>query len=108
MARLVIKATQPDDAARTRLRPQYAENPDSLVAVAHVVAVEFATIAAASNSPAPWCRRGLGVRAVRPVRSRSAAQPERPAQRPGAPLRSRDFSGTFSAVRGTSQGLSAA
>lgn len=49
MARLVVKAAQPDDGVRTRLRPEYAENPDSLVAVAHVVAIEFATIAAAND-----------------------------------------------------------
>ncbi|MFE5084940.1 hexameric tyrosine-coordinated heme protein [Streptomyces mirabilis] len=49
MARLVVKATQPDGEVRTRLRPQYAENADSLVAVAHVVAIEFATIAAAND-----------------------------------------------------------
>ncbi|GAB2959623.1 hexameric tyrosine-coordinated heme protein [Streptomyces heilongjiangensis] len=48
-ARLVVKATQPDDAARGRLRPEYAENADSLIAVAQVVAVEFATIAAAND-----------------------------------------------------------
>ncbi|MFC6987251.1 hexameric tyrosine-coordinated heme protein [Streptomyces cirratus] len=34
---------------RAELRPQYAENPDSLVAVAQVVAIEFATIAAAND-----------------------------------------------------------
>lgn len=49
MARLVVKATQPDDDMRNTLRPRYAENPDSLVAVPHVVAVEFATIAAAND-----------------------------------------------------------
>ncbi|MGX1675903.1 hexameric tyrosine-coordinated heme protein [Streptomyces sp. NPDC055400] len=49
LARLVIKATQPDDAVRTRLRPEYAQNLDSLIAVAHVVAIEFATIAAADE-----------------------------------------------------------
>ncbi|MFJ9866851.1 hexameric tyrosine-coordinated heme protein [Streptomyces sp. NPDC101165] len=49
MARLVIKATQPDDEVRGKLRPTYAENPDSLIAVGHVVAIEFATIAAAND-----------------------------------------------------------
>ncbi|MFE7245363.1 hexameric tyrosine-coordinated heme protein [Streptomyces sp. NPDC057580] len=48
-ARLVGRATRPDDDMRTRLRPEYAENPDSLVAVAHGVAVEFATVAAAND-----------------------------------------------------------
>ena len=49
MARLVIKATQPDDEVRSRLRPVYAENPDSLISIGQVVALEFATIAAANN-----------------------------------------------------------
>lgn len=49
MARLVVKATQPDDDERKRLRPDYAGDPHSLIAIAHVVATEFATIAAANN-----------------------------------------------------------
>ncbi|MGW2704954.1 hexameric tyrosine-coordinated heme protein [Streptomyces sp. NPDC001340] len=31
------------------LRPMYAENPDSLIAVGNVVAIEFAIIASANN-----------------------------------------------------------
>ncbi|NNN37507.1 hypothetical protein HLK59_45715 [Streptomyces sp. S3(2020)] len=49
MARLVIKATQPDAEVRERLRPIYAESPDSLIAIGQVVATEFATIAAAND-----------------------------------------------------------
>ena len=49
LARLTIKATQPDADVRTKLRPDYAENADSLLAVAHIVAIEFATIAAANG-----------------------------------------------------------
>ncbi|MER7694424.1 hexameric tyrosine-coordinated heme protein [Streptomyces sp. NPDC097610] len=49
MARLVIKATQPDGEVRTRLRPEYAESSDSLIAIGQVVATEFATIAAAND-----------------------------------------------------------
>ncbi|HZP54420.1 hexameric tyrosine-coordinated heme protein [Actinocrinis sp.] len=49
MARLVIKATQPDTAVRENLRSHYAQNPDALISIAHVVAVEFATIAVANN-----------------------------------------------------------
>ena len=49
MARLVIKATQPDDDTRKRLRPSYADDPGSLIAIAHVVATEFPTIAAAND-----------------------------------------------------------
>jgi len=49
MARLVVKATQPDAVVRKRLRPVYAENAEMLIAVSQVVATEFATIAAANN-----------------------------------------------------------
>ncbi len=49
MARLVMKATQPDAAVRERLRPIYAEDPAMLIAIGHTVALEFATIAAANN-----------------------------------------------------------
>jgi hypothetical protein len=49
LARLSVKSTQPDAEVRGRLRSIYAENPDSLIAVAQVVAVEFATIAAAND-----------------------------------------------------------
>lgn len=49
MARLVIKATQPDAAIREKLRPIYAEDAAMLIAVGQVVATEFATVAAANN-----------------------------------------------------------
>ncbi|MCD6728080.1 MAG: hexameric tyrosine-coordinated heme protein [Solirubrobacteraceae bacterium] len=49
LARLTVKAIQPDGEVRTRLRPTYAEDADSLTAAAHAVAVEFATIAAAND-----------------------------------------------------------
>lgn len=49
MARLSIKATQPDDAVRSRLRPVYAEDPAMLIQVAQVIAAEFAIIAAANQ-----------------------------------------------------------
>lgn len=49
MARFSIKAIQPDEAVRDRLRPDYANNADSLTAAAQVVAIEFATVAAANN-----------------------------------------------------------
>jgi len=49
MARLIIKATQPDAAVRDKLRPIYAEDPAMLIAVGQTVALEFATIAAANN-----------------------------------------------------------
>lgn len=49
IARKTIAAIQPDADVRERLRPEYAENADSLTAAGHVVAVEFATVAAANN-----------------------------------------------------------
>lgn len=49
MARLVIKATQPDDAVRGKLRDVYANSASDLIQVGQVVALEFATIAAANN-----------------------------------------------------------
>ena len=49
MARLIIKATQPDAAVREKLRTQYAEDPGMLIAIGHTVALEFATIAQANN-----------------------------------------------------------
>ena len=49
IARLTIKAIQPDEATRELLRPGYATDPDSLTAAAQVVATEFATIAAAND-----------------------------------------------------------
>ncbi len=49
LARLTIKATQPDDAIRDRLRGVYAEDPAMLMAAGHTVAIEFATIAAAND-----------------------------------------------------------
>lgn len=49
LARITVKKTQPDAAVRDRLRPDYAENADSLIAVSAVVATHFATVAAANR-----------------------------------------------------------
>ncbi|WP_206106620.1 hexameric tyrosine-coordinated heme protein [Ilyomonas limi] len=49
MARLTIKATQPDAAVRERLRAVYSEDAAMLIVISQTVAVEFATIAAANN-----------------------------------------------------------
>ena len=49
LARKTIAAIQADGDVRQGLRPMYANNPDSLVAAGHVVAIEFATVAAANN-----------------------------------------------------------
>ena len=49
MARKTIGAIQTDPDARQGLRALYANDPSSLTAAAHVVAVEFATVAAANE-----------------------------------------------------------
>lgn len=49
IARKTIGAIQPDADTRHLLRPGYATSADSLTAAGHVVAVEFATIAAAND-----------------------------------------------------------
>ncbi|HMY09223.1 MAG TPA: hexameric tyrosine-coordinated heme protein [Marmoricola sp.] len=49
IARKTIGAIQPDAEVRKSLRPDYAEDADSLTAAGHAVAIEFATIAAANN-----------------------------------------------------------
>jgi hypothetical protein len=49
MARLIIKATQPDAQVREKLRDIYANDAGMLLMAGHTVAVEFATIAAANN-----------------------------------------------------------
>ncbi|PVH28861.1 peroxidase [Pararhodobacter oceanensis] len=49
LSRLAVKLTQPDAEMREQLRPDYAEDADSLIAVSQVVATHFATVAAANN-----------------------------------------------------------
>lgn len=49
LSRMTIKLTQGDAEVRDRLRPDYAENADSLIAVSDVVARHFATVAAANG-----------------------------------------------------------
>ncbi|CZF78636.1 peroxidase [Grimontia sp. AD028] len=49
MSRMGVKYTQPSAEAREKLRPEYAESADSLIAVSHVIAVNFQTVAAANN-----------------------------------------------------------
>jgi hypothetical protein len=49
MARHSIHNIQPDLDVLKGGRPSYATNPDSLIAVSQVIALEFATIAAANH-----------------------------------------------------------
>ncbi len=49
LSRMGVKYTQPSAEVRDKLRPEYAENADSLIASSQVVALNFQTIAAANN-----------------------------------------------------------
>ncbi len=49
LSRMAVKKTQPDDAARERMRPDYANNADSLTQVSLVVATNFQTVAKAND-----------------------------------------------------------
>ncbi|RMH47504.1 MAG: peroxidase [Alphaproteobacteria bacterium] len=49
LARVAVKLTLPDAEARERLRPEYAQDAEALIAASQVVATHFATIAAAND-----------------------------------------------------------
>lgn len=49
LSRMAVKLTQPDDDARARMRPDYANNADSLTKVSQVVATNFQTVAQANG-----------------------------------------------------------
>ena len=49
LARHTIHNMQPDLDVLKGGRPNYSTDPDSLIAAGHVVAIEFATIAAAND-----------------------------------------------------------
>jgi hypothetical protein len=49
LARGSIRAIQPDGEMLKAGRLKYADDPDSLIDAARVIAVEFATVAAANN-----------------------------------------------------------
>ena len=49
LSRMAVKKTQPDDDARSKMRPAYANNADSLTMASHVVATNFQTVSAANN-----------------------------------------------------------
>ena len=57
LARRGVKYTQPDAEKLHELRPSYAENAADLIAASHVVAVHFATVAAANDH---WREREEG------------------------------------------------
>lgn len=49
LSRRGVKYTQPDGDVLEGLRPEYANDADSLIAASHVVAVNFQTVAAAND-----------------------------------------------------------
>ena len=49
LSRMAVKLTQPDAAARDRMRPEYANDAAALIAVSQVIATHFATISAANG-----------------------------------------------------------
>ena len=49
LSRMAVKKTQPDDAARNAMRPDYANNADSLTMASGVVAQNFQTVAQANG-----------------------------------------------------------
>ncbi len=49
LSRMGVKKTQPDDAAREKMRPDYSNSADSLTAVSQVIATNFQTVAAAND-----------------------------------------------------------
>ena len=49
LSRMGVKYTQPSDDIRAKLRPDYGENADSLIASSQVIAINFQTVAAANN-----------------------------------------------------------
>lgn len=49
LSRRGVKYTQPDTEVLKKLRPEYANDADSLTAASQVVAINFQTVAAANN-----------------------------------------------------------
>lgn len=49
LSRRGVKSTQPDVETLKKLRPDYANNADSLTAASQVIAINFQTVAAANN-----------------------------------------------------------
>lgn len=49
MSRMGVKTTQPDMAVLKEGRKEYAQDPEALTAASQVIAIHFATVAAANN-----------------------------------------------------------
>lgn len=49
LSRTAVKLTQPSAEVRERVRAAYADDFDALIAISHVVATKFQTVAAANG-----------------------------------------------------------
>jgi len=49
LSRMGVKYTQPSEEVRARLRPEYEQNADNLIASSQVIAIHFQTIASANG-----------------------------------------------------------
>ena len=49
LSRMGVKYTQPSDAVRSKLRPDYSENSENLIASSQVIATNFQIVSAANN-----------------------------------------------------------
>ena len=49
LSRRGVRSTQPDTDVLKRLRPDYANDADSLTSASQVIAINFQTVAAANN-----------------------------------------------------------
>ncbi|MDR7320519.1 MULTISPECIES: hexameric tyrosine-coordinated heme protein [Catenuloplanes] len=49
LSRVAVRKTQPDGEVRARLRQSYDEDFGALIAISHVVATNFRTVAAAND-----------------------------------------------------------
>ena len=44
LSRMAVKMTQPDANIREKIRPGYARNASDLIAISHIVAINFQTV----------------------------------------------------------------
>ncbi|MEM7292181.1 MAG: hexameric tyrosine-coordinated heme protein [Pseudomonadota bacterium] len=49
LSRMGVKVTQPSDEIRSKLRPVYENDADSLIAASQVIALHYQTVASANN-----------------------------------------------------------
>lgn len=49
LSQMGVKYTQPSERVRSRLRPAYSNNANSLIFASQVIAINYQTVAAANN-----------------------------------------------------------